>query len=104
MFWAKKNEIHLTRGDSAKFRVNLINKDGTAYTMDVEDRLVFSIRNEQMVVYNEVFNSPEIELFPSDTASLTCQPYRYEIELHTGTGEVYTVIGWELFVLEREVF
>ena len=104
MVWIKdkENEIHLTRGDTGNFTVSLFNKDGSAYTMGANDTLVFSMRNDQMVVLSKTFSTTQIEIEPNDTKKLACQPYRYEIELHSGN-EVYTVIAWSLFILEREV-
>ena len=104
MVWIKdkENEVHLTRGDSGFFTINLYNKDGSEYVMGAEDTLVFSMRNDQVVVLSKTFTSNQIEIEPIDTKKLVCQPYRYEVELHKGN-EVYTVIAWSLFILEREV-
>lgn len=104
MVWIKdkENEIHLTRGDSANFTVNLFNKDGSVYTMGANDTLTFSMRNDQIVVLSKESSSNQIAIEPNDTKKLACQPYRYEIELHSGNN-IYTVIAWSLFILEREV-
>ena len=96
------NEIYLTRGDTASFTISLFNKDGSAYTMGANDTLIFSVRNEQIVVLSKTFTTNQVEIEPSDTKKLTCQPYRYEVELHSGD-DVYTVIAWTRFFLEREV-
>ena len=104
MVWIKdkENEIHLTRGDSGKFSVSLFNKDGSVYTMGANDTITFSMRNDQMVVLTKTFTTNQIVINPSDTKKLACQPYRYEVELHS-ENDVYTVIAWSLFILEREV-
>lgn len=104
MVWIKdkENEIHFTRGDSGSFLVSLFNKDGSAYTMGANDTITFSMRNDRMVVLTKTFTSNQITITPSDTKLLACQPYRYEVELHSGDN-VYTVIAWSVFVLEREV-
>lgn len=96
------NEIHLTRGDSVVFTVTLTQADGTAYQLGNNDVLIFSIRNEQAVVLSKEFTTTQITLTPQDTKKLACQPYRYEVELHSGDN-VYTVVAWSMFFLENEV-
>ena len=47
MFKINKSEIHMTRGDSAQFTVNLVYSNGIQYTMEGTDQLRFSMKQER---------------------------------------------------------
>lgn len=106
MVWAKNNEIHLTRGDSARFKVDMAlfnNGRSSAYTIDPTDTLTFSVRNDKILSFSKEFIGTNIiDIEPNDTKSLAPGVYKYEVELHHGT-EVYTVVAWSNLFLEKEV-
>ena len=105
MFKINKSEVHLTRGDSAQFTVNLMFNNGAQYTIEPTDTLVFSMKLEKandLSLQKEVTGTTTINLLPSDTASLSCGKYKYDIRLLKGE-DVYTVVSYADFFLEKEV-
>ena len=101
--------IRLTRGDTAYLTVALsTNQSSSHYTMDENDVLTFSIKRKpktdidclvQKVVKG--FNIFHIE--PEDTKNLAFGKYKYDVQLTTASGDVYTVIEPTTFEVMEEV-
>ena len=105
MVWVKNNEIHLTKGDTARFKIDMArfyNNASTPYTMVEGDKLIFSMRTENIVSLSKEFNTNTITINPNDTKKLAPGLYKYEVELHHD-GDVFTVVAWANFHLEKEV-
>lgn len=92
MFRMTNNTISMVKGDTAQFLVDL-----TPYEYSDGDKLVFSIGGK---VSKEVEANEPVELLPEDTANLTSGVYWYSAKLNTINGEVYTVLGPALFIME----
>ena len=103
--------IRLTRGDNADFRVALVidygDCDFEKYTVKSGDTLTLSIKKttkdptplvQKIVVGNDV-----IAIEPVDTKNLEFGKYKYDVELKTSNGKIYTVIGPAIFEVMEEV-
>lgn len=105
MFKINKTEIHMTRGDSAQFTVNLVFSNGIQYTMEPTDQLRFSMKQEQateLSLQKTVTGTATFNLVPADTNQLKYGKYKYDIQLLRGE-EVYTVVPYADLFLEKEV-
>lgn len=101
MFELKGARIRLTRGDTAALRVEIIrereNGDREPYEMQAADTLTLSAKKNslcpapQLVITNT--GEPLLIFSPEDTKNLAPGDYVYDIELKTGEGDVYTVVG-----------
>ncbi len=109
MFLIEKttNNITLTRGDTAEIEVSLVDDDGTVYEMQPGDFLTFSMKkdlNDKTYALKKYTDGTNIFKFvPSDTASLSFGKYKYDVQLTTSEGAVYTVIPPSVFTVGEEV-
>ena len=91
-------DIHLTRGDTAKIQVDIINDlDNNPYILENEDILEFSVKlritDEEPIIYKKLQGTSEIYILPEDTKNLSFIEYYYDIQLTTSSGDIYTIIG-----------
>lgn len=107
MFYVSGTNISLTRGDSATLSVDLKTQDGEAYALDEGDTLVLTVKrspNDEEIVLQLYADGEGVFTFlPSATEGLAFGNYRYDIQLTTSAGEVYTVIPVSGFTLLEEV-
>lgn len=99
MLYINGTSIRLTRGDTARFDVDIINQvDGTPYELQEGDVLTLTVRltpstPEKAVQREAEPGTTSIYLRPEDTANLGVGQYVYDIQLTTAAGDIYTVIG-----------
>ena len=102
MFHVNGTNIKLTRGDSATLSVAL---DG--YTMQDGDALTLSCKvdpSKDDYLFQLTADATQTFAFePQTTAGLDFGAYRYDIQLTTSGGEVYTVIPVSSFTVMEEV-
>ena len=107
MFSINGTNISLTRGDSATLSVDLTTQDGEAYELEAGDSLVLTVKRaatDESIVFQLTADSQGTFTFlPSTTESAKFGNYRYDIQLTTSAGEVYTVIPVSGFTLLEEV-
>lgn len=108
MLYIKGKTIMLTRGDTAYLTFPLVLKtDGTPYEMKPDDELVLSIKryitDEEAAMRKESKGSNIFHIEPSDTANLSFGKYKYDVQLNTANGDVYTVIDVDTFEILQEV-
>lgn len=101
------NSIELTRGDTARLAVSLAQEDGTEYEVQPGDILVLSLKksvNDAVAAMQKTISGSNIfHIQPADTAGLAFGKYKYDVQLTTEAGEVYTVIAPAAFVIATEV-
>lgn len=99
--------VRLTRGDTAELEVTISKADGSAYEMQPDDKLIFSvkktIKSAEYDVQKIVTGSNVIHIDPADTANMAFANYLYDVELRTAAGAVYTVIPPTGFEIATEV-
>lgn len=89
--------IRLTRGDTAKLTVKLKYKDSNdSYVVRPTDKFTLtikkSVKDVDPLVQKVVVGFNSITIDPEDTRDLAFGKYKYDVQLNTADGEVYTVI------------
>lgn len=102
------NKIQLTRGDTARYTVDIINEvNGESYVMEPSDILRMTIKKSDRVknalIEKSLIGSNMFLFSPEDTNGLSVGIYTYDVELTTSSGEVYTVIRPSTFEILSEV-
>lgn len=102
------NSIQLTRGDTARISVSIINDmTDTEYEMTESSKLTLTIKkhetDSQPLVKKVLTGSTNFHILPSDTKKLSFGKYVYDVELVTESGDVYTIIGPSTFEILKEV-
>lgn len=107
MLRTENNAIYLTRGDSASLEIRITRADGTVYFPAEGDELTFtlkrSVRDEESIISKKASADGKISIEPSDTAGLAFGEYRYDVQLNTKEGKVYTVVEPDSFFVCEEV-
>lgn len=102
-----EKNIHLTRGDSANITVIITDMDGETYEIKATDTVLFTVKincnTENIIIQKTIGVSGVISLLPEDTEDLKYGTYYYDVQLETQGGSVYTVLGVNKFILEKEV-
>ena len=100
--------VKLTRGDTARLNVSI--KDTTAdedYEIAADDVLTLTVKktvnDSEALVQLTLTGSAAFKLDPADTASLAYGKYKYDVQLTTAAGDVYTVIEPTNFEITSEV-
>lgn len=100
--------IKLTRGDTAYLTLDL-SANSEPYQYEEGDVVTFSVRkttddNDTQYLFQKVVAAGEtIIIEPEDTKSLEYGRYKYDIQLNTTKGEVFTVIEPSTFQISEEV-
>lgn len=106
--WIKKNIIGLTRGDSMKVKLNLVDSQGNEYIPDQGDIIKFGLKtsteDEERPMIEKVISpeTMELSLTPEDT-DIEPGNYYYDVEVTMNNGFVTTVIPPTKFVILPEV-
>ena len=99
-----KNQISMTRGDTAILHVDLAYPDGTPYDLQEGDVVRFTVRKNPGAGDKLIEKTGlEIIIDPADTAKMPFGKYAYDIEVTRENGIVDTVIPPTLFELCEEV-
>ena len=104
----KDGTIQLTRGDTARLAVPIINEiDNQEYVIQSDDILVLSIKktvNDTEALLEKVLKGENtFHIEPKDTAKMKFGHYKYDVQLTTAGGDVYTVITPTTFEILSEV-
>lgn len=98
-----RNDKELTRGDTGMYSITLYDADGNEYIPDPNDTLTFYLMKKDCDDLTEAIltkdiptNTMQLELLPSDTASLDTGSYSYRIRLNDGNGHEWTVVKSKL--------
>jgi hypothetical protein len=106
MLSVRNSDIQLTRGDSASFNLVITKSDGSLYTREDGDKLIFTLKktyNSAEALLSKEISDFNLVLNPEDTSKLSYGEYWYDVQLTTEDNKVYTVIGPARFVLREEV-
>ena len=102
------NTIKLTRGDTARLTVPITNETTNAeYVMGENDTLTMTVKKNitdtEPALQKVLVGLNTFHIKPSDTAGLDFGKYKYDVELTTADGDVYTVIEPSTFEILKEV-
>lgn len=106
MFSVTDNNIRITRGDTGVILITLTNKDGTDYTMQDGDVLVFTVKKSTFVkdvIIQKIFLEGQVKIEHTDTDGLSYGTYYYDVQLTTAAQDVFTVITPHKFEVMPEV-
>lgn len=103
--------IRLTRGDSAWLSVAIDNvkSDDSIDSYDVtsDDTLTLSVKkkvkDENYLFSKTVTGSTSIYIKPDDTKGIPFGKYIYDVQLTTGSGDVFTIVEPSTFEILPEV-
>lgn len=102
-----KDAIHLTRGDNADIIVTIRDLNGDIYELQTGDKLVFTMKincnTEDVIIHKDITSDSIISILHNDTKDLPYGTYKFDVQLTTAGGYVYTVIDPHDFVIEKEV-
>lgn len=100
--------IRLTRGDTARISVYINNDiNDTEYNISETDILTFTVKksvsDKTPYISKTITGSNLFHIKPEDTTNLQFGNYKYDVQLTTESGDVYTVIGPNTFEIMKEV-
>ncbi len=100
--------IRLTRGDTARLTVPITNQtNNSEYTMESGDILYFTVkksaRDDGFLFQKTSRGANAIHIKPEDTETLSFGKYKYDVQLTTASGDVYTVIEPSTFEVMEEI-
>ena len=103
----KKNAIVMTRGDTLRTHIEILDANGDQYIPTEEDVIRFALKkhynDENVLIYKEIpYDTMELHIEPEDTKSLE-QPsdYVYDIQIVLNNGDVITFISSTLELTEE---
>jgi len=102
------SNIKMTRGDTVYLTIPLkLSTGAEAYEMQPGDTLTLSVkrctRDDEYLLQKVVDGDNTIHIEPIDTSSLPFGKFKYDVELVTSDGDVFTVIPSSTFELLEEV-
>lgn len=108
LYVLENGTIKLTRGDTAKLTVDLVNDlTKESYIMSEGDTLTLTvkadIKSNGFIFQKKVLGSNSFIIDPSDTNGASFGKYKYDVQLNTESGDVYTVIEPSTFEILTEV-
>ena len=100
--------IRLTRGDTARLSVPIKNSvNDNEYTMESDDILYFTVKKtakDSEPLFQKVSKgSNAFYIEPKDTEGFLFGKYKYDVQLTTASGDVYTVIEPSTFEVMEEI-
>lgn len=100
--------IRLTRGDTARLTVQIINDVSDAdYEIGEHDTLTLSVKKSvndaDPLIQKTIVGSQVFHIEPEDTNELEFGKYKYDVQLTTSGGDIYTVIEPSTFKIMKEV-
>lgn len=100
--------IRLTRGDTARLTINITNDTtGGNYEIGNADVLELSVKKSvndaEPCLHKSTTGTNTIHIKPEDTKNLAFGKYKYDVQLTTESGDVFTVIEPTVFELSQEV-
>lgn len=101
----KTNKIFLTKGDNAELTIDVIDSNGNARGIYDDDVVVMTVRknvNSDVAITKTAVKNT-ISFIPDDTKNLEAGQYRYDIQLTTFGGNIYTIIPDACFEIGVEV-
>lgn len=99
-----ENEIYLTRGDSADFKINVYTVGGNEYQLKDTDVIKFTVKKSTTDTQSIIQKTGNvIRIDPTDTKNLSYGEYVYDVQLNFDNGDVDTIIEPTRFYVTEEV-
>lgn len=109
MLYVENNdEIRLTRGDTARLTVSIIDEPTqTEHVLNKDDILTLTVKkrakDSEHLMQKVSTGSNSFHIEPSDTSNLNFGTYVYDVQLNKASGDVYTIVEPAPFVILQEV-
>lgn len=107
MLYISNNTIKLTRGDTAYLTIPIKDANGEDYIMASNDSLTLSVKKRvtdtEYAFQKTIIGDNIFHILPEDTKGLKFGAYKYDIQLLTEDGDVYTIIPVSSFEILEEV-
>lgn len=104
---SKNGEIKLTRGDSAEIKIDVCYENGEKYVVKESDKLTFTVKkkttDKNSLINKNADITGTVKIEPKDTEGFNFGVYKYDVELKTEKGDVYTIITPTDFQICEEV-
>lgn len=102
------NRIKMTRGDTARFIIDITNSvNDSLYEISPDDELTLTVKktinDNDFLIQKKIIGDNQFYIKPEDTAQLPYGQYKYDVQLTTVSGDVYTIIPPSTFKLDNEV-
>ena len=103
MFNVSNNNISLTRGDTV-----ILNLDIQNYELQDSDDVVLTVKknvNTPTIILQKKldFENMRFVIKPDDTSKIPYGTYKYDVQITTSEGNVYTIITPHDFILDGEI-
>ena len=101
--------IRLTRGDTARLTITIENDlSGEDLVLSDTDTLILTVKKstkDETPLFQKTLTNGlnTFHIKPEDTAGLSYGSYKYNVQLETSSGDVYTVITPTAFEVLQEV-
>lgn len=93
---SQNGEIKLTRGDSAEIKVDVCYESGEKYVVKEGEKLTLTVKkkttDKNSLISKNADTTGTIKIEPKDTEGFNFGVYKYDVELKTKVGDVYTII------------
>lgn len=108
MLKVEDNKIYLTRGDTARFKIELTDENGELYVPKENDKIYFRVKQNVekvgIILEKEIdITTLNLEINEEDTANLKEGSYYYEVEVVSEDNYHFTAITKTLFKLTVEI-
>lgn len=108
LYILEDNTIRLTRGDTARFTIDINDTSSESYYQLIENDILeltikASVKDNVPLISKKIVGSNEFHIEPSDTKNLSFRKYIYDVQLTTSDGDVYTIIEPSTFEIMKEV-
>ncbi len=110
MLYINGTEIKLTRGDSAYLQIPIVNQkpDGSTeeYVLAEGDKLTMTMAKsyeDTPCFQKTITNDNTFHIKPEDTCNCEFGKYKYDVQLTTASGDVFTVVEPSCFQVLAEV-
>ena len=99
--------ISITRGDTAYLTVDILDDAGATYEMQPGDTLTMTVKRNftdaEPCLQKIIEGENQFHLTPFDTKDMEFGKYKYDIQLNTVDGDVFTIVGPQTFEILYEV-
>lgn len=107
MITVKKNNIKITRGDSAYINFNITDLSNAEWEFNEGDCVKVHVRNApndgDLLFEGTIEENCVWHILPENTNNLNVGTYWYDAQLETSNGDVFTFIPPSRFTVDNEV-
>ena len=108
MLKVEDNKIYITRGDTARFKIELLDENGELYIPKETDHIYFRLKQYTdkpgVLLEKEIdVTTLNLAIEEEDTINLSAGSYYYEVEVVSDDNYHFTAITKTLFKITAEI-